>query len=95
LTLTFSTPGTLRAAAISALRSAGMLALAGVAELDVEGHVAVFDAQVLQLARADEIAPGVGVGDGLQRFEQRGFGDGLWTWAGLLQGLTVARLQGR
>ena len=41
-----------------------------VAELDVEGDVAAFDAQVLELARGDEVAASLGVDDGLQRLEK-------------------------
>jgi hypothetical protein len=53
-----------------------MLALRRVAELDAERHVAVLDAQVLQLAGGDEVLAGLRVDGRLQRFEQRGFGGG-------------------
>jgi len=53
------------------------LAPGGIAELDAERHpAAIAYAQVLQLPRADEVLRGVRVDDGLQRFEQCGFGDG-------------------
>ena len=73
--LTFATSGSVRAAAISALRSAGIWLFAGIAEFDVEGDVAAFDAQVLDLPGRDEILAGVRVDDALQRIEQRGFVD--------------------
>jgi hypothetical protein len=58
------------------LAQRGMLALAGVAQLDLEGHVAVFDAQALQLTRRHVVFARVGVDDGFQRFGQRRFCDG-------------------
>ena len=58
------------------MSSIGLLGPAGIAQLDVEGDVAAFDAQVLHLLGADEVLARVGVGDGLQRFQQLGFGDG-------------------
>ena len=70
-------PARVRAAAISALRSSGNLALGGVAQLDVEGHVAAVDAQVLQLLGGDEVLAGVRVDTVLQRVEQGGFGEAM------------------
>ena len=64
LTETFCTPATPLAAAISAVRRAGDLALGRVAQFDVEGDVAVVDLQVLERFGADEILAGVGVDDG-------------------------------
>jgi len=51
------------------------LALRRVAELDIEGNVAAFDAHIPDLPGRDEILAGVRVDDALQRIEQRGFGD--------------------
>ena len=81
MTLTLATPATPRAAAISARRSASICDLAGIAELDVEGHVAAgVDAHVAQLLGGDEIAAGLGVDDGLEGLEEIGFVDGHVGW---------------
>ena len=52
------------------------LALGRIAELDVEGHIAAIDTQVLELPRGDEILARVRVHDALERLEERGFIDG-------------------
>src|SRR5207247_1067215 len=65
------------------LSQARDLALRGVTQLDLEGHVATVDAQILDLLGRHEIAPGVGVGDGFEGVEQGGFGDGHGDFAGL------------
>ena len=52
------------------------LRLGRIAQLDVEGDVAAVDAHVAQLLGGDEIAAGLGVDDGLQGLEERGFVDG-------------------
>jgi len=43
---------------------------------DIEGDVTALDAQVLELLRANVVAPGLGVDDCLQSLEQRRFLDG-------------------
>ena len=70
LTETFSTPATPLAAAISARRKRRNLALGGVAEFDVERHVAASDLEVLQRLGGDEIFAGVGINNGLQGLQQ-------------------------
>jgi hypothetical protein len=52
------------AAAISAVRRAGIWLLAGIAQFDVERDVAVAHLEVLDGFGADEILAGVGIDDG-------------------------------
>ena len=56
------------------------LALGRVAELDIEAQVAPVELEVRQLLGRDEVAPGVGIDDGLERGKQRGFGGGHGMW---------------
>ena len=58
------------AAEKAGLTQCGNLALGRVAQLHVKGHIAAFDAEVLDLLGGNKVFAGVGIDDGLQRLQQ-------------------------